>query len=149
MDMNLNGKTAIVTGSTAGIGFASAAELARMGAEVVITGRTADGVDTAVAELESLIDGAEVRGVAADLGTAEGNETLFERVPSADVLVNNVGIFENVDFFDSENRPSSLIQRLATPEEVANMVAYVCSPAASATNGAPLRVEGGVVRSMG
>lgn len=264
MDMNLSGKTAVVTGSTAGIGFACAAELARMGAEVIITGRKQAGVNTAIAELENAVDGAKVHGVAADLGTAKGVDTLIDQVPSADVLVNNVAVFDPRDFFDitdaewqqyfdvnimsgvrasrhylkgmferdwgrivfmasesalhipagmihygmtksanmsvargiaeltkgtrvtcnsvlpgptdsravggsirqaaedqgqtfaeaekefiQNNRPSSLIQRLATTEEVANMVAYVCSPAASATNGAPLRVDGGIVRSMG
>jgi NAD(P)-dependent dehydrogenase (short-subunit alcohol dehydrogenase family) len=51
--------------------------------------------------------------------------------------------------FVAQNRPTSLIKRLATPEEVANMVVYVCSPQASATTGAALRVDGGVVRSIG
>lgn len=264
MDMNLSGKTAVVTGSTAGIGFACAAELARMGADVVVTGRETAGVDEAVAEMESQVNDAKVRGVPADLGTAGGVETLIEQVPNADVLVNNVAVFAPHDFFDitdtewqqyfdvnimsgvrasrhylkgmferdwgrivfmasesalhipagmihygvtksanmsvargiaeltkgtrvtcnsvlpgptdsravggsirraaedqdktfaeaekefiQNNRPSSLIQRLASTEEVANLVAYVCSPAASATNGAPLRVDGGIVRSMG
>lgn len=264
MDMNLSGKTAVVTGSTAGIGFACAIELARMGAAVIVTGRQTSSVNTAIAKIKDQVDDAKVRGVAADLGTAQGVDTLIDQVPSVDVLVNNVAIFENRDFFDisdaewqqlfdvnimsgvrtsrhylkgmferdwgrivfiasesalhipvemihygmtksasmsvargiaeltkgthvtcnsvlpgptdsravggairqtaedrgqtfetaeqefiQNNRPSSLIQRLASTEEVANMVAYACSPAASATNGAPLRVEGGIVRSMG
>lgn len=262
MDMNLGGKIAVVAGSTAGIGFACAVELAHMGAEVVITGRQDDAVNEAVGRIKGRVGSARLRGVAADLGTAEGVAALIEQVPDADVLVNNVAIYERRDFFaitDAEwqrlfdinvmsgvrasrhylqgmlerdwgrivfiasdtalqspagmihygmtkaanmniargiaeltrgthvtcnsvlpgptdtrgfqqmmdamarqqnqsseqlrqdfmrHHPSSLIQRLVTPEEVAGMVAYVCSPAASATNGAPLRVEGGILPTM-
>jgi NAD(P)-dependent dehydrogenase (short-subunit alcohol dehydrogenase family) len=263
MDLQLNGKKALVTGSSAGIGFAIAEELAREGAEVIINGRTQKRVDDALAKLKSSTPKALARGVAADLGTPAGAQALFKEVPEIDILVNNVGIyepkeFENItdedwlrmfevnvmsgirasrhyipgmrkrnwgriifissesavnipvemihygmtktaqiaiarglaettvgtnvtvnsvlpgptasegveefvnnlarsggkdrseiekDFFEKV-RPSSLIKRFATSEEVAHMVAYVASPLSSATNGAALRVDGGTVRSI-
>lgn len=263
MDFNFQDKTAVVTGSTAGIGFAAALGLAREGAGVVLSGRTQKRVDEAVARLRDLAPGADVRGVAADLGTAEGVATFVEAIPDADILVNNVGIFEpkafeaisdedwmrffetNVlsgvrlsrhylprmkardwgrivfvssesaanipaemihygmtktaqvaiarglaetttgtgvtvnsilpgptssegvttflgqlarekgisdeamekDFFEHA-RPSSLLRRFIEPEEIANLLVYLCSPASSATNGAALRADGGVVRSI-
>jgi NAD(P)-dependent dehydrogenase (short-subunit alcohol dehydrogenase family) len=263
MNIDLSGKTAIVSGSTAGIGFAIARGLAQSGASVVVNGRTQAAVDKAVAALKNAIPRATIRGVAADLGTAQGCESLVKAEPSTDILVNNVGIFGPRDFFEipdaewtrffevnvmsgvrlsraylpgmlerdwgrvvflsSESglnipadmihygftktaylsisrglakraagtgvtvnavlpgptlsegvegmlkgaaekagqsieeaakafvkaqRPSSIIQRAATPEEVANMVVYVCSPQASATTGAALRVDGGVVDTI-
>jgi NAD(P)-dependent dehydrogenase (short-subunit alcohol dehydrogenase family) len=266
MDLRLRGKRAIVTGSTAGIGFAAAVALAREGAAVVVNGRTQQRVDAAVARVREQAGhrggGGEVSGVAADLSTAAGCDTLIRQVPDADVLVNNMGIFEpkpfeqipdadwtrffeanvmsgvrlsrhylprmlkggwgRVVFVSSESavqvpaemihygmtktaqvaiarglaettagtgvtvnsvlpgptksegvatfvgelakqrgvtfeamereffqsaRPTSLLRRFITPEEVANLIAYVASPAASATNGAALRVDGGVVRA--
>jgi hypothetical protein len=264
MDLHLRGKRAVVTGSTAGIGFATAVALAREGAGVVVNGRTRERVDAAVARVrEQAGRGAgEVTGVAADLSTADGCGRLVREVPDADVLVNNMGVFEpkpfeqipdadwlrffeanvmsgvrlsrhylprmlkanwgRVVFVSSESavqipaemihygmtktaqvavarglaettagtgvtvnsvlpgptksegvatfvgelakqrgvgfeemegeffrtaRPTSLLRRFITPEEVANLIAYVASPAASATNGAALRVDGGVVRA--
>ena len=263
MNIHLMGKTAVVTGSTAGIGFAIAAQLAECGAAVVINGRQSDRVAAAVSSLRASQPAATVTGVAADLSTAAGCGALIGAVGAADILVNNLGIFEpkppfeipdedwqrffdtNVmsgvrlsrhylpgmiaagwgrvvfissesavnipvemihygltktaqlalarglaeatagtgvtvnsvlpgptrsegvaDFFAkmaaeqgvaqarmeadfiAQHRPSSLLRRLAGVEEVANMVTYVCSPQASATNGAALRVDGGVVRSI-
>ena len=261
MHIDLTGKTAIVTGSTRGIGYAIAAGLARAGAAVVITGRKQEQVERALAQLAADIPGARVRGVAADLGTADGVATLKAAEPQADILVNNVGIFKPQPFaeipddewtrffevnvmsgvrasraylagmqandwgrivfissesalnipadmihygftktsnlaisrglakslagtgitvnavlpgptlsegvqdmvapggdhasalaaanaFVKEHRATSIIQRVATPEEVANMVVYVCSPQASATTGAALRVDGGVVDTI-
>lgn len=263
MNIDLSGKTAIVTGSTSGIGFAIAQGLAASGARVVVNGRTAARVDDAVGRLKDSLPGAELIGVAADLATAAGADALRAQVAHADIVVNNLGIFEpkpfaeitdadwlrffetNVlsgvrvsrlylpqmiaqdwgrvvfiasesalntpadmihygvtktaqlavsrglaettagtgvtvnavlpgptrsegvgDFFAklaaeagmsqpemearfiAEHRPTSLLRRLATPEEVANMVVYVCSPQASATNGAALRVDGGVVKHI-
>jgi len=263
MQIDLSGKHAIITGSTAGIGFAIAQALANAGANVVVTGRTQGRVDDAIAALKNATPNAKVEGVAADLGTVEGCQTLIEKQPSADILINNVGIFAPQDFFDvddatwqqffdvnvmsavrlsrhyaqgmrerdwgriqfvssesginipsemvhygmtksallsvsrglakvlsgtqvtvnailpgptrsegvikmmgemaekegisqqemeerfvKENRPSSIIQRLATPEEVASMSVYAASPQASATSGAALRVEGGIVDTL-
>jgi NAD(P)-dependent dehydrogenase (short-subunit alcohol dehydrogenase family) len=263
MDLQMGGKTALVTGSTAGIGFAAAAGLAREGASVVINGRTPARVEEAVARLRGEVRGAQVDGIAADLANAEGVAGLVRRLPDVDILVNNMGIFEpkpfeeipdadwfrffetnvmsgvrltrhylagmkardwgRVVFVSSESavqvpaemihygmtktaqlaiargvaettagtgvtvnsvlpgptgsegvatfvddlagqkgidrarfeadffqhaRPSSLLRRFATVEEVANLIVYVCSPRSSATNGASLRVDGGVVRSI-
>ncbi|MDE1146558.1 MAG: SDR family NAD(P)-dependent oxidoreductase [Azospirillaceae bacterium] len=259
MKIDVSGQTAIVTGSTAGIGFGIALGLAQAGAAVVLNGRSQATVTAAVAKLSDLVPGADIRGVPADLSTAEGCATLVAVVPDADILVNNTGIFEPKGFFDipdedwtrffdvnvmsgvrlsraylkgmlernrgriifiasesglnipvemihygfsktaqlavsrglakltqgtnvtvnavlpgptlsdgvetmlkdaitegktaeeagaefvKAHRPTSLIQRLARVEEVANMVVYACSPLASATNGAALRVDGGVV----
>jgi NAD(P)-dependent dehydrogenase (short-subunit alcohol dehydrogenase family) len=262
MDMQLTGKKAVVTGSTAGIGFATALGLAREGASVVVNGRTTARVDSAVRRIRQALPSADVTGVAADLATAEGCAQMIAQVPFVDILVNNMGIFEpkpfeqipdgdwmrffeanvmsgvrlsrhylpqmqgrnwgriifvssesavqipaemvhygmtktaqvavargiaettagtgvtvnsvlpgptksegvatfvaqmaeqrGIDFATMEReffetaRPSSLLRRFATVEEVANMIVYLCSPLASATNGAALRVDGGVVRS--
>jgi NAD(P)-dependent dehydrogenase (short-subunit alcohol dehydrogenase family) len=261
MQIDLKGKTAIVTGSTRGIGYAIAAGLAGAGATVVITGRKQADVDQALARLRDKVQGAQVRGVAADLANADGFVVLQQAEPVADILVNNLGIFKLQPFaeipdeewtrffevnimsgvrasraylpgmqaknwgrivfissesgisipadmihygfsktgnlaisrglakslagtgitvnavlpgptlsegvqdlvapgadyaaaereanaFVKEHRSGSLIQRVATPEEVANMVVYVCSPQASATTGAALRVDGGVVDTI-
>jgi NAD(P)-dependent dehydrogenase (short-subunit alcohol dehydrogenase family) len=263
MNIQLSGKTAIVTGSTQGIGFAIARGLADSGATVVINGRSEAAVKRAIAAIEASAPATVVRGVAADLGTAAGCDFLVKAEPRCDILVNNLGIYFLQGFFDipdsewarffeinvmsgvrlaraylpemlklnwgrvvflssesalnipadmihygftktgvlaiarglaklaagtgvtvnavlpgptlSEgveklvkdvaeksgqsveevsaafvraNRPSSIIQRLATTEEVANMVVYVVSPQASATTGAALRVDGGVVDTI-
>lgn len=263
MKIDLTGKTAIVTGSTKGIGLATAKGLAEAGATVVVNGRKQADVDVAVQATESRIPGARVSGFAGDLASAEGCNALVAAHPDCDILVNNVGIFGPQDFFDTPDevwsqyfelnimsgvrlsraylpamesrgwgrvvflssesafnipvemihygmsktantsvarglakrmagtgvtvnsvlpgptlsdgvadmlagqaektgksleevgrdfvraqRPSSIIQRLATVEEVANMIVYTCSEQASATSGASLRVEGGVVDSL-
>ncbi|MBL7251112.1 SDR family NAD(P)-dependent oxidoreductase [Alloalcanivorax marinus] len=263
MRIDLSGKKAVVSGSTAGIGFGIAQGLAQAGADVVITGRTEQRVNDAIARLRQAVPEASVAGVAADLGTAEGCQTLIDAHPDAHILVNNVGIFQPKPFFEipdedwetffqvnvmsavrlsrhyargmkernwgrilflssesalniptemvhygmtksavqsisrglakvlagtrvtvnailpgptrsegvgkmlkqmaeeqgvseqeveerfvRENRPSSIIQRVADVEEVANMAVYLASPQASATTGAALRVEGGIVDTM-
>lgn len=263
MHIDLSGKRAVITGSTAGIGYAIAKGLAAAGATVVITGRTKERVDEALNALSQEVDSANATGVAADLGTADGCQKLIDHVPDTDILINNVGIFAEKDFFDTddetwqqfydvnvmsavrlsrhyaqgmrernwgrvefissesalniptemihygmtkaavqsisrglakvlsgtqvtvnailpgptrsesvkkmmqdfaeqkgisieeaetrfiqENRPSSIIQRLADPEEVANLCVYIASEQASATTGAALRVEGGIVDTM-
>jgi NAD(P)-dependent dehydrogenase (short-subunit alcohol dehydrogenase family) len=263
VELGLRGKRALVTGSTAGIGWATARLLAEEGAHVIVNGRTAERVDEAVRRIRESAAGAEVRGVAADLSTAEGCDALADAAGEVDVLVNNVGVFRPVafeaipddewlgffetnvlsgvrlvrrflpgmrvrdwgrivfvssesavqipqemihygvtktaqlavarglaetttgsgvtvnsvlpgptasegvatfvgqmaeargvdfeamerEFFDTA-RPSSLLRRFADPDEVAAMIVYVCSARASATNGAALRVDGGVVRSI-
>lgn len=100
MNLGLQGKLAVVTGSTAGIGLAIAATLAEEGARVVINGRTQARVDAAVEKLRLRNRGAEFNGVAADLGTASGVETFLKEVPAADILVNNLGIFEIKPFLE-------------------------------------------------
>ena len=98
MDLQLRGKRAVVTGSTAGIGLSVAKALAQEGAAVVVNGRTGTRVDAAVQAVRSVAPGADVRGVAADLGSAEGCAEVVRAAPEADVLVNNVGIFEAKPF---------------------------------------------------
>src|SRR4051794_31831009 len=97
MIIDLTGKRAIVTGSTAGIGFAIAKGLAESGAAVVINGRTQARVDSAVAELRKSAKAAP-EGIAADLGTADGAAAFIEQAGDADILVNNLGIFEPKPF---------------------------------------------------
>ncbi|URX63396.1 SDR family oxidoreductase [Luteibacter anthropi] len=103
MNIDLSKRSAIVTGSTAGIGLAIAKGLAAAGASVVITGRTQARVDTAIAEIRKDVPEAKLSGVAADLGTAEGATALIKAVPQTDILVNNLGIFEPKGFFDIED----------------------------------------------
>ena len=263
MQLALQDKTALVTGSTAGIGFAIALGLAQESAKVIVNGRTQARVDEAIRRIQEAVPQASVSGVAADLSSAEGIAQLVQQTPDVDILVNNLGIFEpkafeqitdadwmrffetnvmsgvrlsrhylpgmkqrnwgRIIFIASESavnipvemihygmtktaqvaiarglaetttrtgvtvnsvlpgptrsegvagfveqmarergvdsatmekeffqtaRPTSLLQRFITPEEVANLVVFVSSPAASAINGAALRVEGGLVRSI-
>ncbi len=263
MDLALHEKIAVVSGSTAGIGFAVAAGLAGLGAHVIVTGRTPARVDEAVASLARTVPGARVGGLAGDLTTAAGAEALVRAHPRVDVLVNNLGIFEpkpfeaiddadwlrffesnvlsgvrltraylpgmrernwgRVIFVSSESglhipvemihygvtktaqialargiaesvagtgitvnsvlpgptksegvgtfvrrmaeqqhlgeaemeqqffttaRPTSLLGRFLTVDEVANLIVYLCTPAASGTTGSALRVDGGVVRAI-
>jgi NAD(P)-dependent dehydrogenase (short-subunit alcohol dehydrogenase family) len=257
MDLGIEGRLALVTGSTAGIGLAIAAALAREGARVIVNGRTKERVDNAVKACNAAF------GIAADLATEAGARAVAERFPEVDILVNNLGIFEpkgfeqiadadwrrffevnvmsgvrlsrhylpamkaknwgRIVFISSESglqipaemihygmtktaqlavarglaettagtavtvnsvlpgptesegvlgfvddlasqravdratvereffekvRPTSLLKRFATPEEVAAVVAFVCSPLAAAINGVAVRADGGVVRSI-
>jgi len=100
MDFGLKGKLAVVSGSTAGIGLAIATMLAREGARIVINGRTEKRVSAAAEAIRMELRGAEVKGVAADLGTADGVKAFIEEVPAADILVNNLGIFEIKPFLE-------------------------------------------------
>jgi NAD(P)-dependent dehydrogenase (short-subunit alcohol dehydrogenase family) len=263
MNIDLSGKTAVVSASTAGIGLACAEGLARAGARVIVNGRGEARVAAALAAITAAVPGARLEGVAADLATVEGVAAFTARIAEADILVNNLGIaapkpFGDIDdaqwrhmfetnvmsgvrmsrhylpgmvargwgrvvFISSESgvnipkdmidygwtkasqlaisrglaesvaetgvtvnsvlpgptrsevvtnmlaamagdrglsqielekeflrtmRPTSLLGRFTTCEEVANMVVYVCSEQASGTSGAALRVDGGVVRSI-
>jgi len=98
MNLELEGKKAFVSGSTAGIGLAIASRLAREGAEVWVNGRKQERVDEAIAEIKKQFSEAKVQGIAADLGTAEGCAEVVRQLPQLDVLVNNVGIFEPKPF---------------------------------------------------
>ena len=264
MNLDLTGRTALVTGSTGGIGYAIAKALAELGATVAINGRTPGRCAEAAARLQADIPSAATFTAPGDVATASGAQAVVSGLPAVDILVNNAGIFEPKPFFEigdedwqrffetnvmsgvrlsraytpgmvekgwgrvvfissesainipvemvhygmtktaqlavarglaetvsgsgvtvnsvlpgptlsegvadfmkqmaagqddpdldamgrafvAEHRPTSLIGRLASVEEVANMVAYICSPAASATSGAALRVDGGVLRGI-
>ena len=262
MQIDLSGRTAVVTGSTGGIGFAIAGGLAEAGARTVVNGRSDSSVGRAVERLRAEAPAAEVVGVAADVTTPEGAEALVAGSGGVDVLVNNLGIFgaqEPLDISDEEwrryfevnvlsavrltrlvlpgmvgrqwgrvlniasdsaivtpaemihygvsktallgvsrgfakaaagtgvtvnsvlagpthtpgvedfvyqlvdpglpwdeaqrefmrrHRPQSLLQRLIEPAEIANMVAYLSSPLASATTGGAIRVDGGYVDAI-
>ncbi|MFT3981637.1 MAG: SDR family oxidoreductase [Ferruginibacter sp.] len=263
MDLQLKGKKAFISGSTAGIGFATAARLLAEGAEVIINGRSNESVDKAVAELKATGSHYNISGIAADFSKAEDVNRLIAALPDIDILINNAGIFEpkafaeipdedwfrffeinvmsgirlsrhffpkmleknwgRIIFISSESgvfipdemihygmtktaqiavsrgmaeltkgsgvtvnailpgptrskgvggfiedlakagnvstdkveedffknmRPTSLIQRFASVEEVADTIAFYVSPLASATNGAAIRVEGGLIRSI-
>src|SRR3954468_10842822 len=100
MDLQLGGKTALVSGSTLGIGFAIASTLAREGATVIVNGRTQERVDEALGRITKDNPGAQLRGVAGDLSTTQGIATVAGNVSDVDILVNNVGAFEAKPFFD-------------------------------------------------
>jgi NAD(P)-dependent dehydrogenase (short-subunit alcohol dehydrogenase family) len=97
MDLKLRGKTALVTGSTAGIGLEIARKLAQEGADVIICGRNQAKLDQALADIRAP-GGTSVRGILADPVTAEGTDTLLEAQPAVDILVNNLGIYESKPF---------------------------------------------------
>ncbi len=103
MHIDLKGKTAVVTASTAGIGLAIAEGLARAGARVVVNGRSDKSVDAALALLRTAVPGAEVEGVAADLSGADGVARITQHTPEADILVNNAGIYGLKAFFDIDD----------------------------------------------
>jgi len=258
MNLELTGKTAFISGSTKGIGFAIASQLAAEGAHVIVNGRSDEAVNSAVQQIRKAVPEAQVEGFAGDMATARANERLLKFFPDVDILVNNLGIYEpksfdnisdedwrnifevnvlsgvrlsrayvsgmrrrnwgRIIFISSESaiftpkemihygmtktaqlavsrglaehcggtgvtvnsilpgpthsagfedfvapfrggasfedfekeffksiRLSSLLKRFETPDEVARLVTFVCSPVASAINGAALRVDGGVV----
>ena len=98
MNLGLASKHALVTGSTAGIGFATARSLAGEGAHVTINGRTRRRVEEAVSRIQTDIPGARVDGIALDLAKAEGCRDMVAQLPEVDILVNNLGIFEPKPF---------------------------------------------------
>ena len=103
MDMNLTGKTGLVTGSTRGIGLATAKGLAAMGATVIVNGRTNDATAKAAEAVRESASGANVVEAPGDLGTAEGCAAIIQNHPTVDILVNNMGIYEPKGFFEIEN----------------------------------------------
>jgi NAD(P)-dependent dehydrogenase (short-subunit alcohol dehydrogenase family) len=100
MELGLKGKTAVVSGSTAGIGFAIAAALAAEGAKVVLNGRTEARVTAALEKIHKHVKNAELRGIAADLGTLQGVQSFLKQAPETDIVVNNLGIFETKPFLE-------------------------------------------------
>ena len=260
MNLELTNKTALISGSTKGIGFAIASQLAAEGARVIVNGRSEKTVNSALQQIRTAVPEAKVEGFAGDLASTTATEELIELFPAVDILVNNLGVYEpkpfdrisdedwrrffevnvlsgvrlsraylpgmkernwgRIVFISSESaintpaemihygmtktaqlavsrglaqycggtgitvnsilpgpthsagvedfvkqlgggqsfeafekeffrsvRPSSLLRRFETPDEVARLVTLVCSPVASAINGAALRVDGGVVSS--
>jgi len=103
MNVDISGKKAVITGSTAGVGFDIARTLALAGAAVVINGRRPAAVEAAVARLAAAAPGVSVQGVACDVGTAEGCARLLAEHPEADIFINNIGIYESRDFLDVQD----------------------------------------------
>ena len=101
MKIDLSGKTAVVTGSSAGIGFAIAKGLAGTGARVIVNSRHDDGIKSAIAKIKDAVPGAKLEGVAADVATARGCDALVKAVPETDILVNNAGGAIFKDFFET------------------------------------------------
>jgi NAD(P)-dependent dehydrogenase (short-subunit alcohol dehydrogenase family) len=99
MDLHLKGKTAFISGSTAGIGFATALSLLREGANVIINGRSASSIDQALARLAEAGFTEKVSGIHADLAVPADIQRLFEELPAVDILINNVGIYTSTSFF--------------------------------------------------
>ena len=100
MNLGLQGKIVVVSGSTAGIGLSIATALAAEGARVIINGRTEARVTEAIEKIRQRVSSADLRGVAADLGTAAGVDAFLRKAPDADVLVNNLGIFDPKPFLE-------------------------------------------------
>ncbi len=103
MDLGLAGKHALITGSTAGIGYAIARGLAAEGASVVITGRGQAGVDDALKRLKEAVPEAKAVGIAEDCATAAGAQAVFAKLPAVDILVNNLGIYERKPVFEIDD----------------------------------------------
>src|SRR5262245_60594904 len=100
MDLDLTGKLALVTGSTMGIGYATALGLARMGAGVIVNGRSEASVAEAIDKIKRAVPTAKMQAAPVDLSTADGCARLIRQVPAVDILVNSLGIYEPKLFFD-------------------------------------------------
>src|SRR5512140_1478416 len=103
MEKSLAGQTALVTGSTAGIGYAIAAALGKRGARVIVNGRTQARVDAALRTLREQVADGRFDGIAADVGTAQGVQAIVAKQPEVDILINNAGIFAVQPFLDSRD----------------------------------------------
>ena len=104
MQISLKGRRALVSGSTSGIGFATALGLARAGGHVILNGRSEDRVDEAVKRLAEIVPAASVEGISADLSTAEGSNVLVRLSGDVDILINNIGVVQFADFFERLKR---------------------------------------------
>ncbi len=125
MDLQLKAKTALVTGSTAGIGFAIARALAREGASVVITGRTQERVDDAIENVRRDIREVKISGIAADLATPDGISKCIQAVPTVDVLVNNLGVYEPKPFEQiTDNDWRAIVAPLPAADESGQLGAH-------------------------
>lgn len=100
MDLHLTNKNALITGSTKGIGKAIAVQMANEGANVIINGRKSADVDQVVVEIKHRFPDTTPIGVAADISTVSGQEKIFQEIPEVDILVNNMGIFQPMDYFE-------------------------------------------------
>ena len=98
MNLELNKKIAVISGSTKGIGFAVARQLAAEGAHVIVNGRTDKAVTSALEQIQEAVPTAKAEGFAGDLATAEAAEELLKGFPAVDILVNNLGIYEPKPF---------------------------------------------------
>lgn len=103
MNLELQGKIAFITGSTAGIGFATARTLAREGATIILNGRTEEKLKEAVQKLQQEFPKVSVSGLAADFGKLNEVEELLDKLPEIDILINNVGIYTSGSFFETAN----------------------------------------------
>src|SRR5258705_1797325 len=103
MDLQLDGKRALITGSTLGIGFAIAKALAEEGVQVTVNGRTEERVKEAQRRIATETPSAKIAGVAADLSSSDGVAKITEACHGIDLLVNNVGIFEPLTFEQSSD----------------------------------------------
>ena len=103
MDLKLTNKIALVTGSTSGIGYATAKSLAQEGVEVILNGRKQESLEKAVKRLKSEVGGAKVSGIAADFAIAEEVDGLIKLLPEIDILINNVGIYSSTSFYETSD----------------------------------------------
>jgi len=158
MNLQLDHALALVTASTGGIGKEIATTLAREGVTVIINGRTPDSVEAAIADIRARVPSGKLEKLAADNGTAAGSAETVRQFPGStktegvaklvQEIFPGVSLEEAEKRFMRENRPSSLIERLIDPKEIADFVTYLSSPLASAINGAALRIDGGLVRCV-